>query len=320
MATDIKRCRGLRVTAVVDPDPADRAWGGSQFAVDERGRHADVSEALASGVYDAAIINTPTRSHLHIARTCIDAGLDVLVAKPLDLDPQAAAALLYMAEGRRRSVSVIHQMRYLPLATEAKRLVESGRLGTVEAIRVVHHKDRRDGRGRRPPAQITLVEFGIHHLDLVIWLANPARPRRIQTVASSTHGGGPTTTFSLLDLGSIVATVELDTGRAVPRFEMDIVGTLGSARFAGSHIASADVRASVVDASGARSSIPLARPRPYAALLADWADRWARGIGFGDGRSHLVALTAAAAALRSLESERSLDLDSAGLFAPTGAV
>src|SRR5215213_2571297 len=80
---------GLAPSVVVDPDPARRAlsaadWGGDPVA--------SVAEALER--CDAAIVAVPHHRHVEVCGTLLEAGVHVLLEKPLATTAADAATLV----------------------------------------------------------------------------------------------------------------------------------------------------------------------------------------------------------------------------------
>jgi hypothetical protein len=72
---------GVALVAAIEPDPARAAEAAVQYAIPV---FATADELLAADLkVDAATVAVPTVHHHAVASTLLDAGLDVLVEKPL---------------------------------------------------------------------------------------------------------------------------------------------------------------------------------------------------------------------------------------------
>ena len=98
-----------QVVAVCDPSPERRQHALDAFDIDHG--YADVDDLLAAGVADAAVVVTPHVTHAPIVSRCLQAGLDVLVEKPMATTAEQAWALVDVAArtGRRLSVGLTYQ-------------------------------------------------------------------------------------------------------------------------------------------------------------------------------------------------------------------
>jgi predicted dehydrogenase len=107
----------VELSAVVD---SDEARGGA--IADEYGSafFPDVNAAI--GKIDAAIVATPTATHEAIASKLLNAGIDVLVEKPIAASSEAGERLAKLAELKDRILQVGHLERFNPavLAFEQK--------------------------------------------------------------------------------------------------------------------------------------------------------------------------------------------------------
>lgn len=98
----------------------------------------DYRELFESGI-DAVVICTPPETHYDIASDALDAGLHVLVEKPLTTSSETAAALTVQAEEAGLTLMVGHTFEYNAAVHELRALVESGELGEIlyiDAVRV----------------------------------------------------------------------------------------------------------------------------------------------------------------------------------------
>jgi predicted dehydrogenase len=124
------RCR---LTAVVDPDPQAKSLADNAGAAYYADTDAFLNETDAEGV----IIATPNDTHTTIGVQCASSGLHLLVEKPIDSDPVAAARLVAAAKNAGVKVLVGHHRRFNPYIEAAKRIVDSGRMGVIAAVSVL---------------------------------------------------------------------------------------------------------------------------------------------------------------------------------------
>lgn len=95
----IRRMEGVELAAIVDIDPA-------------RGLVASVEGVL--GEIDAAIVATPTVTHEEIAAKLLEAGVDVLVEKPIAESSAGGERLARLAQERGRVLQAGHLERFNP--------------------------------------------------------------------------------------------------------------------------------------------------------------------------------------------------------------
>jgi predicted dehydrogenase len=82
----------------------------------------------------AVAIATPVNTHHLLAMRCLQAGMHVLVEKPLAATWQEARALVNLAEKARRVLMVDHTYLFHPAVRRIKQLVDQGELGDLTYI------------------------------------------------------------------------------------------------------------------------------------------------------------------------------------------
>jgi len=120
----------VRLTAVCDlatslPEPRE---GESQFT--------DVDEMINSGLIDAIHICTPHPSHKELGIKALEAGLHLLMEKPLAVDKTDCQALIdaYERTGKKKVFAAMFNQRTDPHYKTLKRLIDSNELGEIRRI------------------------------------------------------------------------------------------------------------------------------------------------------------------------------------------
>jgi len=144
----------------------------------------DLDSLLAAHDVDAAVIATPHALHAEQATTCLEAGLDVLVEKPMVTDVGDAVELLETADEQGRILALGYQRHFHPAFVEMKRIVNSGRIGDVHAANAHLSQDWigiQRGTWRTNPALSgggQLYDSGSHLLDALLWTTS-AKPKAV---------------------------------------------------------------------------------------------------------------------------------------------
>ena len=99
------------MAAVVDGDRARAEAVAAEYGARA---YTDVDALLANENIDAASVAVPTNAHLAVARTLLEAGIDVLVEKPLAVDLPEADALIELARRHGRVAQAGHLERFNP--------------------------------------------------------------------------------------------------------------------------------------------------------------------------------------------------------------
>jgi predicted dehydrogenase len=116
-----------RLAAIVEPDPSAAA-AAADCGVPVV---SSLEELLAERVAEAVILATPTALHAEQAVTCLEAGLPVLVEKPLAHDLAAGRRIVEASERTGVPVLVGHHRRHSLWIRAAKAEIERGTLGRI---------------------------------------------------------------------------------------------------------------------------------------------------------------------------------------------
>ncbi|MBI1942167.1 MAG: Gfo/Idh/MocA family oxidoreductase [Betaproteobacteria bacterium] len=156
-AQKLARCEGAELVAVIDADVARAREVGAALAC---AHGADYREWLPR--VEAACVAVPTEKHHQVARDCLEAGVHVLVEKPLARTLAEADALLALARAQGLVLQVGHLQRFNP-AFQAL-AAQPGRPLFIDIERLAPFKPR----GTDVDVVLDLM---IHDLDLVLALA-----------------------------------------------------------------------------------------------------------------------------------------------------
>lgn len=158
------------LAGVVDPDKA-RA---SQIADKLKTRaFSDPAELLEH--VDAVSIVAPTIHHHRLARQFLDAGIHVLLEKPITVTLEQAADLIALAERRKVILQIGHIERFNPAVASLKPLLKAPRY--LQAERCAPFTVRCTDVN-------VILDLMIHDLDIVADLAG-SRPARVSAAGAS---------------------------------------------------------------------------------------------------------------------------------------
>jgi predicted dehydrogenase len=143
------------VSVVVDVDPLK----GSVLATASGAEFVTSTDSIADRA-DAAIVAVPTRLHEEIGVALLDAGLHVLIEKPLAPTVEGCEHLLAMAHQRQRCLMVGHVERFNPVILELDNVLD----------KVVHLDIARIGPRSPRVTDDVVLDLMIHDLDLALAL------------------------------------------------------------------------------------------------------------------------------------------------------
>ncbi|MDQ8188380.1 Gfo/Idh/MocA family oxidoreductase [Pelagicoccus sp. SDUM812002] len=119
---------GLRLAAVADV----RAEVAEKFP--ETTFFESGSELIRSGLVDAVVVCTPHFDHTRYGIECLDAGLHLLVEKPISVHKADCERLIKASEGKDVVFAAMFNQRTDPAYKKLKHLIESGELGEIERV------------------------------------------------------------------------------------------------------------------------------------------------------------------------------------------
>lgn len=148
-----------------DADALDRAR--SQLS-EECNFFDDLNQALERTDADAALITSPSGLHAEHAIAALDAGLSVMIEKPLAASLEQAQQILAAAKNNDKSVVVAENYRYWPSERTIRQWVSDGRIGEVGNVTLVdrrHMPSHTEGPWLARIEYPQLGEIAIHHFD-----------------------------------------------------------------------------------------------------------------------------------------------------------
>ena len=178
------------LSALVDPAPA---------AADLAARAGvplfrSLDDLIAQARPDGVVLATPNALHVPQALQCIEAGLPVLLEKPIAPSVAEAEALMRRIDALHARVLIGHHRAHSPIMAKARQVVESGVLGRIVAVtgsatflKPDHYFD--DGPWRREPGGGPVLLNLIHEVHNLRMLCGEIVA--VQAFASSAVRGFP---------------------------------------------------------------------------------------------------------------------------------
>ncbi len=174
----------------VDADPTARREFEEAF---DRPAYESPNDLFDREV-DAVVVSTPNKFHQPTAVGALEAGLDVLLEKPLAHDLESAERIAETAERTGNVCMVGFHHRYRNVCRVARSYVESGYLGDLT------HIDAKFVRRRGVPGRGTwytseeiagggvLLDTGAHCLDLLLYLSGWPELESVNAAVDSYFG------------------------------------------------------------------------------------------------------------------------------------
>jgi myo-inositol 2-dehydrogenase / D-chiro-inositol 1-dehydrogenase len=176
-----RRVPGARLVAVADPrrDAADAlaARLGVRAAVDP-------GRLLADPDVEAVVIAASTPAHAELVVAAAEAGKAVFCEKPMGLSLDEVDRCIAATERAGVALQVGFNRRFSADFAAARRLVESGGIGTPQLMRSVTRDPGLANPGAVPPWTIFLLTL-IHDFDTLLWLNPGAEPVTVHATADA---------------------------------------------------------------------------------------------------------------------------------------
>ena len=166
----LKQSERAELVAVIDADP-ERARAAAQ----EHGcRALERTEELA-GLVDAAVVAVPTSAHVQVGAALLDAGIHVLVEKPIAPDVGSARTLVEAARRAGRVLQVGHLERFNPAVAALSKAVRIPLFFEIHRLSVF---------SPRSLDVDVVLDLMIHDIDIVLALVG-AMPEEIRAAGIS---------------------------------------------------------------------------------------------------------------------------------------
>ena len=140
-------------------------------------RYTDYQTMLTENDLQLISIATESGIHAQIALDCIDAGVNVIIEKPMAMNMADAEEIIRRSEEKGVKVSACHQNRFNIAVQETRRALEAGRFGKLSHGSIHVRWNRNQGYYDQAPWRGTWAQDGgclmnqcIHGIDLLRWM------------------------------------------------------------------------------------------------------------------------------------------------------
>ena len=166
------------LVSVCGRSPARRDEFAAKWGLSSRESAAEMAQ---KDKVDAAIIVTPHPQHCEGALAAFDAGLHVLVEKPMAVNVAQCDRMSAAAERAGKALSVVSQRRWFPACRRVRQAIDSGKLGrpAILQMTVLGWRDEKyygsdPWRGKwDSEGGGVLINQVAHQIDLMCWFMGP---------------------------------------------------------------------------------------------------------------------------------------------------
>ncbi|ASS37342.1 Gfo/Idh/MocA family protein [Mogibacterium pumilum] len=170
----------LEIVAVCDivPEKMEEILAKHNLADDKSiKRYTDYKQMLEENELELISIATESGKHAAIALDVIDAGVSVIIEKPMAMNIADAEEIIKRAAEKNVKVSACHQNRFNVAIQEVRKAVEGERFGKLSHASINVRWNRNKGYYDQAPWRGTWEEDGgclmnqcIHGIDLLRWM------------------------------------------------------------------------------------------------------------------------------------------------------
>jgi predicted dehydrogenase len=179
-AKAIGEAKGSTLVAVWGRDAAKAAAFASQWKILP---FTDLSKMVREAQVDAVIITTPHPLHKEHTIAALEAGVHVLVEKPMALTVADCTEMIECAQRVGKKLSVISQRRWIPASQRIKDAIEAGKLGKPMIAQVTMLGWRDEEYYTSDPWRGSwelegggvLINQAPHQFDLLHWYLGPVK-------------------------------------------------------------------------------------------------------------------------------------------------
>jgi predicted dehydrogenase len=136
---------------------------------------SDYRKMIEKVELDGVVIATPHSLHFEQITTCLNAGLHVLIDKPMVCSVQHARQVVKLVEKTGKAMMISYQRHFSPAWRLVKRMMEQGKLGKLTFVSALQAQDwlRWTKGGWRHNPRLScggqLNDAGSHLIDALLW-------------------------------------------------------------------------------------------------------------------------------------------------------
>jgi predicted dehydrogenase len=164
---------GVSVRGILGSSPEKSEAATKQLGLEVA--YADYGSIIRDKRVDVVHITTPNKTHYEMSRLALKAGKHVVCEKPLAMNSKETGKLVELAKSKPEQVAAVnYNIRFYPIAMQARELVRSGQIGTVYSVRGGYIQDwllnDTDWNWRLVPEEggdlRAIGDIGTHWMDL----------------------------------------------------------------------------------------------------------------------------------------------------------
>ena len=194
-AEHIANSEEAEIVAVVEPFFERREAMKSKYQIREEMAFDNIDDFYNKGkICDAVIISTMDRLHFDMTMKALELGYDILLEKPISPVAEECVLIEDKAKAKGNKLVIAHVLRYAPIYSKLKEIIESGEIGKVISIQhnenignfhMAHSFVRGNWKNKNETSPIILQKSS-HDFDILTWLVN-SKSRKIASFGELTY-------------------------------------------------------------------------------------------------------------------------------------
>jgi len=175
----LKNPEEFRIVAVAEPNAERRQKMKELHHIPDEMVFEDWKELLEKdALADCAMVCTMDRQHVEPVLAALQKGYHVLCEKPMSPDPKTCVEMAEAARRYGKTITICHVLRYSPLYTKVKEIIDSGVIGKLVSIQHIEcvnyeHQAHSFVRGNWRNTQLSspmILQKSCHDMDILTWL------------------------------------------------------------------------------------------------------------------------------------------------------
>ncbi|WEK57847.1 MAG: Gfo/Idh/MocA family oxidoreductase [Candidatus Brevundimonas phytovorans] len=171
----LSELRDVELTTVFDPDAVTAEGVAEAYGATA----VTTAQAFVAAGLDAAVIATPNRFHAELGVALLNAGVHVLVEKPIAATTADAQAMIDAAKVNNRVLMVGHVERFNPAVDTVKRAIDGDEIISIQITRVGPFPPRMGEVG-------VVIDLAVHDIDIIRHLTG-SEVVEVQSLLGHTH-------------------------------------------------------------------------------------------------------------------------------------
>lgn len=169
----------MEIVAIADIDSAKVEEVANEYHIPEKMCFSNAEELIAQDrLADIMFITTQDKQHVQQAIPALKKGYHILLEKPISPKPEECREIVRVAKECDRQVIVCHVLRYTPIYSKLKEVLDKGVIGDVVSVMSIEnvgywHQAHSFVRGNWRNSETTspmILQKCCHDMDLLLWL------------------------------------------------------------------------------------------------------------------------------------------------------